>query len=234
MGNYRTKIQSSKLKAQNKSQHPNIKFSTFKFWIWSLFGILILGFGIFAIGGCGDLAADLSSLIVSPASSTVGINTTKAFTVVGRNTSGYLVEVTPTWSVTGGIGTINSSGMFSAGTSNGSGEVVATYGTVTDASSVTVTGNGWIKGRVTDNTSARPNNLKVYIDSTYFDFTNSTGDYSISNLPAGTYEVWTDTGAQGQYRPASAEVTVGSGETVTQNFSIEYYITPTTTTTLDI
>lgn len=192
-----------------------------------VFNLLLL----FLLGGCGDLESDLASLIVSPSSSTVGISQTKAFTVVGRNTSGYLVSVTPTWSVTGGIGSINSSGIFTAGSSNGSGEVVATYGTVSDSSAVTVTGNGWIQGRVTDNTSARPNNLKVYIDSTYFDFTDSKGDYSISNLPAGTYEVWTDTGAQGQYRPASSEVTVASGETVTQNFTIEYYVTPPTTTT---
>jgi hypothetical protein len=70
--------------------------------------------------------------------------------------------------------------------------------------------------------------MKVYINSYLFDFSDSGGDYSIENVPAGTYEVWT-TETQA-YRAASKEAMVTSGETTIKNFTILYFTDPVDTT----
>ena len=67
--------------------------------------------------------------------------------------------------------------------------------------------------------------IKVYLDGTsLLDFTDSDGAYSISDVPAGTYDVLTL--ATDDYSSASQEVTVGEGETETANLTISYYTDP--------
>jgi hypothetical protein len=56
---------------------------------------------------------------------------------VGKDAYGNTVPITPTWSVTGGIGTVNSSGLFTAETA-GAGTVVATSGSISGSANVTV------------------------------------------------------------------------------------------------
>lgn len=175
--------------------------------------------------GCGDIDAELASLTISPSSDTIGINQSQLFTVSGKDSLGFIVEVTPAWSVTGGIGAITSTGLFTAGSSTGVGSVVASYGGKSASASVTVTDKGWIGGRVIDSKGLLVPSLKVYLSGTsLLDFTDSNGDYSISNVSAGTYEVWTT--ETDVYRAASKEATVGSGETVTVNFTILYFTDP--------
>lgn len=57
-----------------------------------------------------------STLIISPDLKSVPVNGTQQYTATIRDASGATVAVTPTWSIVAGGGTINSSGMFTAGT----------------------------------------------------------------------------------------------------------------------
>lgn len=78
------------------------------------------------------------SITVNPSSATVAVGNTQNFSASGNDSSGNPVSFTPTWSVVSNIGTVNSSGIFSA-TTAGTGKVRATSGEVYGEASVTVT-----------------------------------------------------------------------------------------------
>jgi hypothetical protein len=84
------------------------------------------------------LAGALASIAVTPNSATIISGNTQQFTAAGRDANNNTVSVTPTWSVTGGIGSITTGGLFSAVVS-GSGAVVAASGSVSGSASLTVT-----------------------------------------------------------------------------------------------
>lgn len=67
----------------------------------------------------------------------VASGTVVPFTATGVDTTGAPMAITPTWSVSGGIGQIDQQGKFTAVTA-GSGSVVATVGTVQGSANVTV------------------------------------------------------------------------------------------------
>ena len=182
------------------------------------FLIFNLSFVIFVVG-CGDLDGAVESLTVTPTSITVGINQSKSFSVIGRSISGVLVTVAPTWSVAGGVGSVSSNGLFTAGASAGEGSVVASYGGVSDSSTITVTDRCWLEGRVTGgrDPAGVENVLVALRDTSYSDRTDSSGNYSISNIPAGSYEVYSQEDHT-IYQTSSQEVTLVSGETTTINY----------------
>ncbi|MBI5078706.1 carboxypeptidase-like regulatory domain-containing protein [Candidatus Saganbacteria bacterium] len=196
--------------------------------IFFAFVICPLSFVIFLVG-CGDIVGvgEVSTLTVSPPSATIGVGNPKLFSVVAKDSMGRIVQVNPTWSVEGegSIGTISSSGLFTAGTAEGAGNVVAVSGSLSAKAAVTITAKGWVEGKVTDEIGKRVEGIKVYLkDTSLSDFTDSNGDYSISYIPAGTYEVWTLENAI--YKSSSQEASVGRGETVTKNFLIYYFTKP--------
>ena len=81
-----------------------------------------------------------TSIVVSPASATVGISATQQFTAAERDQFGTNLTTQPafTWSVSGG-GTISASGLFSAGTTlGGPYTVTAQSGSLSGTGSVTV------------------------------------------------------------------------------------------------
>ncbi len=83
----------------------------------------------------------LTSISVSPASASVAANGTQQFTATGKDQFGNVMSPQPsfTWTVSGG-GTINSSGLFTAGsTAGGPYTVTAASGGVSGTASVTVT-----------------------------------------------------------------------------------------------
>jgi len=181
--------------------------------------------------GCGDIEGELSSLTVSPASVTVGVNKSQFFSVIGKDSVGKIVSVTPTWSADSGIGTINSNGVFTAGVNEGTGKVSATNGTLTAEATVTVTTKGWISGRVIDQLSHRVQGINVLLQSTSYEGTTDiNGLYAISSVPAGTYSITTDDPSL-TYQPITPEsVPVASGETTNLDFVLFYYIVPPDTT----
>jgi hypothetical protein len=202
-----------------KIQNPNFKIQTMNYYKiikYTLLGFGILLIGIYGMGGCGDIEGELESLTISPSDALVGISRSETFRVIGRDSLGFMVEVAPTWGVTGGIGTISphsadsSYATFKASSNTGEGYVVASYEQKSVRASVTVTENGWLEGRIQSNFGYVPGIRVELKDASLFDFSDSNGRYSISNIPPGTYEartVETDV-----YQVASKEVTIDRGE----------------------
>jgi subtilisin family serine protease len=83
----------------------------------------------------------LATITVTPNPATLAPGATQQFTATGRDASGNIVPITPTWSVVAGGGTINGTGLFTAGTVAGTytNTVTASSGGVTGAATVTVT-----------------------------------------------------------------------------------------------
>ena len=87
------------------------------------------------------VAGTLFSITVKPASDTLIVGTTQQYTVVGQDASGNVVAITPTWSVVNvTAGTINSAGLFTAGTVAGAypNTVQATSGAISGVATVNV------------------------------------------------------------------------------------------------
>ena len=80
-------------------------------------------------------APQLATLTVSPDTATLAEGATQQFTVTGQDAEGDPISPLPpvTWTVNGGIGTIDADGLFTA-TAAGTGSVTATAGTVSDSS----------------------------------------------------------------------------------------------------
>jgi hypothetical protein len=86
----------------------------------------------------------LTSIVVSPSSATVNVSATQQFTATARDQFSTNLTTQPsfTWTVSGG-GSINASGLFTAGsTAGGPHTVTATSAAVNGTASVTVTGGG--------------------------------------------------------------------------------------------
>jgi len=86
-------------------------------------------------------AGPLATLEVTPGSITLPLQGTQRFSVTGSDAAGNPVPVSVTWSVVDG-GTIDASGLFTAGTKAGTYAVRATAEGITGTASVTVTAGG--------------------------------------------------------------------------------------------
>jgi hypothetical protein len=82
----------------------------------------------------------LTSIILSPSSTTINENSSQSFTASGKDQFGVTLTNQPTftWSVTSGIGSVNASGRYSSPGSAGSAIVQAASGSVHGAASVTI------------------------------------------------------------------------------------------------
>lgn len=112
---------------------------------------------------------------------------------------------------------------------------MATSGSISGKATVTVTAKGWITGVINSPDGGKASYITVYLSElpTLMDQTDTKGEYTISDIPAGTYEVWTQ--ATEIYLSASSEaITVGSGETKTWSTTLSYQpgYTPIPTTTI--
>lgn len=95
---------------------------------------------IAACGGSSTTAPrTIASITVTPSSVSLAPGGTQQFSAVAKDASGSVVAFTPTWAVTGG-GTINSTGLFTAGSTPGTftNAVQATSGGMSGSSTVTV------------------------------------------------------------------------------------------------
>jgi hypothetical protein len=230
MGNLRYKIENPKSKFQTNSK-SKIQSPKTDFGDWDL----VIGYCLVIVSwllvisptSCGEFPSELASIIVSPSSSTIGVNKTAQFSALGKDSGGNIVtNFTPTWSVEGGIGSIYSSSgsyaVFQAGWVEGSGYVVASYGSVEGRAKVTVTAKGWLTGviRTPELGYARGIIVELKENPSLMDDTDEKGEYLISNIPPGTYEARTRENEL--YLSASSEVTIGSGETVTWTTTLTY------------
>jgi hypothetical protein len=83
----------------------------------------------------------LASITVTPNPASMAVNSTQQFVAVGKDSSGNVFLMTPTWSVVNGGGVINGTGTFTSGASAGTfaNTVRATNGTISGTATVTVT-----------------------------------------------------------------------------------------------
>ncbi|CAN5906586.1 hypothetical protein BH11GEM1_BH11GEM1_06280 [soil metagenome] len=83
----------------------------------------------------------LATLVITPNPQTLAVGATQQFTAVGKDFAGVPIPVTPTWSVVSGGGSINASGLFTAGGVPGTyaNTIKATSGSISATATVTVT-----------------------------------------------------------------------------------------------
>jgi hypothetical protein len=193
--------------SNNSSNHPKQIGGLASVWL----GFFLLAAFVLLIG-CGE--SSLFSIIINPNTSSVGVNQAQNFTALGRDGAGILIGISPTWSVTGNIGTVSTSGLFIAGNTAGVGTVAATANGITGSAIVTVTENGWISGRLTSSLGS-VSGIRIYLLElgTVDAFADINGFYTISSVPPGTYIV--QTVATTVYQSSSQEVSVTRGQTRT-------------------
>jgi hypothetical protein len=104
----------------------------------------------------------LASITVTPNPATMGVGVSQQFTATGKDASGNVVALTPVWSVAAGGGTINTSGLFVAGTTLGTftNTVTATSGSLSGTATVIVTAGPLATITVT------PNPISLVISTT--------------------------------------------------------------------
>lgn len=81
--------------------------------------------------------AEITRISVSPATATLNVGAAQTFTATAYDSQDNQIAFTPTWSVTGGIGTITAAGIFTA-TAAGTGLVRAASASVFGEADVTV------------------------------------------------------------------------------------------------
>lgn len=91
----------------------------------------------FEVYGNGNPTPVLTSIVVTPATASIGAGATQQFTAQGKDQFGNNYATTVTW--TAGGGTISGSGLYTAGTSAGTFPVTAKSGTITGNATITVT-----------------------------------------------------------------------------------------------
>ncbi|MGB9613286.1 MAG: carboxypeptidase-like regulatory domain-containing protein [Candidatus Margulisiibacteriota bacterium] len=225
----------------SKFQIPKINFTIgagFSHWnlvVGSFFVLWLLLISL--IYSCGELPSELATIEINPSRVTLGVNNTRQFSAVGKSSVGNIVsDFTPTWRVEGDIGSIYSTSgsyaTFLAGWKEGTGYIVASYGSIEGRAQITVTVNGWLNGWVKDVNGQRVSGMHVYLKGTSLgSLSDSDGYYLIGDIPPGTYEARID--ATSYYQEISAEVTISSGETERWDplLKIQEGIPPVPTTT---
>jgi hypothetical protein len=86
-------------------------------------------------------AGALATMTLTPASVSLPAGAPQQYTAVGKDAGGNVIVIAPTWSVVANGGTVNTTGLFTAGATGGvfANTVKATSGTVSATASVTVT-----------------------------------------------------------------------------------------------
>ncbi len=86
---------------------------------------------IMAFAAVSIVPGPLVSIVIAPAPDTLSSDTTLVFTATGYDALGFPIALTPSWTVLGGIGSIDAGGSFTGGTA-GFGAVVADTGAIAD------------------------------------------------------------------------------------------------------
>jgi len=149
----------------------------------------------------------LTTISVSPASTSVQAGGTLQFSATGRDQDGNLLSPQPTftWSVSGG-GSIGSTGLFSATTAGGPFTVTASSGGKTGTASVTVTDFS-LSASPTSRTIKHGKSTTYSITITRLFGSNSSVAFTVTGLPAN---------ANASFSPAS---TTGTSTTLTVSTS---------------
>jgi len=173
---------------------------------------LFLIFSVIALSGCGEQTLTIFKIIVTPSPAMVGINKSLKFTATAYSQNNRIVPATFSWSVSSGLGTIDSSGKFYAGGSESSGSVTATAQGISGSATVSTTAKGSVSGTIRNSQGGVVSGIKVYLvaSPTISNISDSTGKYTLNNITTGTQEV--GTGENSTYLSTSIEVLVVTAE----------------------
>jgi hypothetical protein len=171
--------------------------------------------------GCGQ-TVNLTSISVSPSSATVGILKIQRFYATAYDQTGKIFPTAISWSVTGGIGTIDAQGIFYAGDSELTGGVVASAQGKSASASVKVTTKGSISGVIKNTDAVMVSGINVYLAAypNLSSFSDSSGRYAINEVPYGTWEVKTSQNVL--YTATSQTIAVLTAESLSLNITIPY------------
>jgi hypothetical protein len=136
--------------------------------------LLLAAAAAFLITNCGDLEesmdrGDVTSLSISPDSASLEAGDTQIFSAVAEYSDGTSSSVSAGWSVRGDIGGILAVGLnalFTAST-EGSGTVEATYGSLAATAEITVTGAGSGAGLATIEVAPSQEVVRVNAEQTF-------------------------------------------------------------------
>lgn len=146
----------------------------------------------------------LASVTVTPNPDTLMVSGTRQYTAVGRDAAGNVIQITPTWSVTNGGGTIAAStGIFTAGTVAGSfvNTIRATSGAVSGSATTVVTAGALATLTITPS----PASLGILATQQF----TATGRDASGNVMVVT-PVWTVTNGGGSIGSTTGLFTAGT------------------------
>jgi hypothetical protein len=106
----------------------------------------------------------LATITVTPNPVSMVVSSGQQFSAVGKDASGNVVAIAPTWTVVTGGGVINGTGLFTAGVAAGTftNTVTATSGAVSGTATVTVTAAAPVLATIT----VTPNPASMFINTT--------------------------------------------------------------------
>jgi hypothetical protein len=125
-------------------------------------GVALAGVFAAACGSSTDVRTT-TSLTVSPTTATLAPGGQQQFTAVAKASNGSILNVTPTWSVVAGGGTITQTGLFTAGTTAGTftNTVSVTCSGITVTATIIVTPGALFSITVTPNPGTMPINTSL-------------------------------------------------------------------------
>ena len=160
--------------------------------------------GVFA-AACDNSAEPriTTGLALTPTTTTLAPGATQQFTAVATASNGKVLDVTPTWSVAAGGGTIDQTGLFTAGTTAGTftNTVSVTCSGVTSTATVIITAGPLATITVTPN----PANLTPGAAQTF----TAVGRDAANNIVAIT-PVWSVTAGGGSINASTGVFTAGA------------------------
>ena len=177
--------------------------------------------------GCGDITSNptektLASLSIAPATASLKVGGSTSFQVLANYSDASSASIIPSWSVSGGIGSVTAAGytgLFTA-TGEGTGSVNASYQTKSVSAAITVTASQAANGLVTLEVS--PASLQARVGTTQI-FTangvNSSGEsvavspvWTMIGDPVGTFSFSGTVATLETTSQGSAEISCVSGE----------------------
>jgi hypothetical protein len=125
-------------------------------------GVALAGVFAAACGSSTDVRTT-TSLTVTPTTATLAPGGQQQFTAVAKASNGSILNVTPTWSVVAGGGTITQTGLFTAGTTAGTftNTVSVTCSGITVTATIIVTPGALFSITVTPNPGTMPINTSL-------------------------------------------------------------------------
>jgi hypothetical protein len=148
-----------------------------------------------------DIASTIATVVVDPASAEVPAGATSQFTATVLCQGGSPLDLTPVFVVTGGVGTIDQNGLFTAGREAGTGTVVAIAGATAGTAVVMVASSDPASGAYMASGAAKTSAESIVFDlpgnfSGYLSAMGASTRQSPERLLAGTSDLHGSSGLE--------------------------------------